>query len=282
MTKLVYSSERAGCGATIQLDSGDICIVSVAQAGVRVRTYRPGRFLGSFFGPILYDEKNVYANAQTAQALSEQFPEQQPNLMFENPVLCVFANAIWHCSTPAEVAKVLNEAPRRPFGSELCARPAALRAQTAKPSAGSGIPPPPSMEQIIRDYGAFMEQHPSLPTRIEDATLLPHRKELILDALFSAMGQPQPKEIQEFLRVAAMSLVQFQYNVGSEPLEQLGMDVAKFPHTDDFKTLKEQAKRLVEVQRQTADRFNEFSKLVEIDLQFVMKKIAAADALRRC
>jgi hypothetical protein len=58
----------------------------------------------------LYNEGDVYKNAQTAQALSALFPDQAPELQFKNPVLSVFSNAIWHCGSAAEVCTVLNEA----------------------------------------------------------------------------------------------------------------------------------------------------------------------------
>jgi len=151
---------------------------------------------------------------------------------------------------------------------------AARRAESAKPSGSS-------MEQIIRDYGAFMERHPPLPTRIEDTSVLPHQKAIILDALLSAMEQQNTAQTQEFISIAAMSLVQFQDNVGREPLEQLGMDISKFPSSNDLNVLREQIKLTVEAQRKTEERFNAFNKLVQNDLQFVTAKIAAADALRR-
>ena len=116
MSTLIYSSETLGCGATIQLASGDFCIVSVAQSGVLVRSYSKGflgRLLGSFFGPILFNEKNVYTCAQTAMTLSEQFPQKHPSLSFKNVVLSSFANAVWHCSSPAEVSVTLNQAKAR-------------------------------------------------------------------------------------------------------------------------------------------------------------------------
>ena len=115
MPKLLRSSETAGCGATIELDSREVVYVSIAQIGVLVRLWdmKGGlikTFLSNFFGPKLYSEYNVYKNAQTAQALSMMFPEQAPPLQFKNPVLAAFANAIWHCSSAAEVCAVLNEA----------------------------------------------------------------------------------------------------------------------------------------------------------------------------
>jgi hypothetical protein len=112
MPRLTYSSEKVGCGATIELDNGDTCMISVAQAGVLVRSYKKGFWsgvLGSFFGSILYNEKNVYRAAKTAAALDSKY-EQVTILKFKNPVLTAFASAVWNCSSSAEVAVVLNEA----------------------------------------------------------------------------------------------------------------------------------------------------------------------------
>ncbi|HZR88394.1 MAG TPA: hypothetical protein VFB02_16420 [Bradyrhizobium sp.] len=115
MSRLIYSSEKHGCGATIVLDSGDACLISVAQAGVLVRSYKQGflsNLLGSFFGAKLYEEKNVYKAARTAQALSVAFPPVA-ELKFKNPVLQAFSSAVWSCSSPAEVAIALNEISER-------------------------------------------------------------------------------------------------------------------------------------------------------------------------
>ena len=62
MPKLLRSSETIGCGATIELDNGEVVYVSIAQTGVLVRKWdRNGgiikSILSNFFGPKLYDEK---------------------------------------------------------------------------------------------------------------------------------------------------------------------------------------------------------------------------------
>jgi len=102
MPKLLRSSETAGCGATIELDNGEVVYVSVAQVGGMVRKLdiHGGlikSILSNFLGPKLYDESSVYKNAQIAQAFSIMYPEQAPPLRFKNPVLAAFSNAIWHC-----------------------------------------------------------------------------------------------------------------------------------------------------------------------------------------
>jgi hypothetical protein len=47
MPKLLRSSETAGCGATIELDNGEVVYVSVAQVGVMVRKWDIHGGLGS-------------------------------------------------------------------------------------------------------------------------------------------------------------------------------------------------------------------------------------------
>src|SRR3954453_11873666 len=115
MPKLIWSSETFGCGATIELDNKEVIILSIAQTGILVRRsdMQAGfikRILSSFFGPKLYNEQIVYKNARTARALSVMFPQETSALNFHNPFLGVFANAIWHCSSAAQVSIILNGA----------------------------------------------------------------------------------------------------------------------------------------------------------------------------
>src|ERR1700690_1870132 len=105
MPKLLHYSEKMGCGVTMRLDSGEPCLISVAQTGVRVRNTRFG-----FLGATLYDEKNVYRAAQTAMALHKRFPEWRLPVSLNNPVLRAFANAAWHCPTAAAVVVALGKA----------------------------------------------------------------------------------------------------------------------------------------------------------------------------
>jgi hypothetical protein len=114
MPKLLRSSETSGCGATIELDSGEVVFVSIAQTGVLVRSIIWGgglikSLVSNFTGPTLYNESNVYKNAEVAIALRTRFPDEAPGLSFKNPVLAAFANSIWHCSSAAEVSILLNE-----------------------------------------------------------------------------------------------------------------------------------------------------------------------------
>ena len=123
MPNLLRSSETAGCGATIELDSKEVVYVSIAQSGVIVRL----RDMHGGFFKSLYNEKNVYKNVQTGMQLKLKFPQQPPELNFNNPVLSAFSNAIWNCASAARVAAVLNEAATNaPPAEELAERIASM------------------------------------------------------------------------------------------------------------------------------------------------------------
>jgi hypothetical protein len=109
MPTLLYfadpSNRRSGIGATIRLDNGDPCWLSIAQRGVLVKKSRYG-----LFGAVLYSEKNLYKAAEAAIALNFLFPDNQLPEGFTDPTLISFANAIWHCATCVEVSITINEA----------------------------------------------------------------------------------------------------------------------------------------------------------------------------
>lgn len=97
--------DRKGRWANIRMDNGDPCWVGIAQTGILVKKSKVG-----IFGAKLYEEKDIYKAAKTAQALSEQYQDDlTPDEMW-NPILKSIVNTILHCSNLAEVTRVLNEA----------------------------------------------------------------------------------------------------------------------------------------------------------------------------
>jgi hypothetical protein len=105
MTKLhSYEDSQTGCYANIRMDNGDPCFISVAQSGVLVKKSRIG-----FLGAKLY-EQGVYDAAMTAKALAFLLDEMLAPESITNPVLKSFTNAVLHCSTLAEAARILNSA----------------------------------------------------------------------------------------------------------------------------------------------------------------------------
>ena len=111
MPRLRYINEKFGHDATIILDSGDACWISVGKRGVLVRSHKHnfwGGLLGSLFGPKLYQERNVYQALSVAQALTTTF-RPIPQIACKDAMLKAFCTAVWHCSSPARVKTVLND-----------------------------------------------------------------------------------------------------------------------------------------------------------------------------
>ncbi|MGY4513571.1 hypothetical protein [Bradyrhizobium sp. USDA 3650] len=111
MPRLLYTNERFGHDATIILDSGDACWISVGKKGVLVRSHKHsfwGGLLGSFFGPKLYQERDVYQALRVSQTIAATF-RPVPQIGCKDVILKAFCTAVWHCSSPERVEIVLNE-----------------------------------------------------------------------------------------------------------------------------------------------------------------------------
>jgi hypothetical protein len=98
-------SNARGCGATVMLETGEPCLLSIAQSGIFVKKSRHG-----IFGAMLYDEKNSYVNAQRIGALAYLFPNRLFPEVVTSPHLRAFFNAMLHCRSAVEVSVTLNEA----------------------------------------------------------------------------------------------------------------------------------------------------------------------------
>ncbi|MBB4258737.1 hypothetical protein [Bradyrhizobium sp. CIR3A] len=111
MPRLLYINEKFGHDATIILESGDACWISVGKKGVLVRSHRQnfwGRLLGGLFGPKLYQERNIYQALSVAQALASTFPPV-PQIRCRDMMLRAFCTAVWQCSSPERVKAILND-----------------------------------------------------------------------------------------------------------------------------------------------------------------------------
>ena len=98
-------SSKRGCGATVVLESGEPCLLSIAQSVILVKRSKHG-----IFGATLYNEKNVYINARRTGALAYLFPDKQVPDSISNLSLRAFFNAILHCHNANDVCTTLNEA----------------------------------------------------------------------------------------------------------------------------------------------------------------------------
>ena len=108
MGKLLYFSETNGLGATVRLDSGEPCSVSISK-GIRGSVIvKKSRF--GFFGSVLYKDKFAHFQAlKTADEINARFPIDIVQADIGDPVLRAFTNAILHCSSCREIATTLAE-----------------------------------------------------------------------------------------------------------------------------------------------------------------------------
>lgn len=107
MTKLIrfLDDEHKGHRANIQMDNGDPCLVSIIQTGILVKRSKLG-----LFGAKLYEEKNMNKTAKIAKILSGQYRDDLTPGDMREPVLKSVVNAVLHCSSLAEVTRILNKA----------------------------------------------------------------------------------------------------------------------------------------------------------------------------
>lgn len=254
MTELLYSSEKIGCGATVKLNSGDICMVSVARSGVLVKSSRGafGQLLISLFGSVLYSEKNVYKAAETAIALDALFPENVLPKSFNNVILTAFANAIWQCPTAAQVAIILNEATTR------------VEKQINND------------RDVISDLAALMENGGQKADVFYDVSVLPHPKDEILRAIEREIIREPLEERVRYLTVGAMFLTHFQEGIGRQPLFWVGTDLQELDRTTP--DLREQAKIIADSPNR--ERAQHYLKIMNIEVETLSARLDAAHRLR--
>ena len=133
--------------------------------------------------------------------------------------------------------------------------------------------------KIITEYGKFIERHHQT-AGIQDVAVLPYPKETILSALLLEIVRGNVLQL-EAIRICARLLAQFQLGVGPEPLERLGVDVAKLqiPPKNAIEGQKSLVSFIIEAENKTRSRFNEFKKLVDEDLARIDGQIEVAMAL---
>jgi hypothetical protein len=187
MPKVLFFSDpsngRPGLGATIRLDSGEPCVMSIAPGWVRVKKSRTG-----LFGPTLYNVRDVHKTAETAKALTFLFPDSLLPPGFTDPVLSAFANAILHCATCGEVAIILN---------------GAIEEADSK---------------IVSAFADFCEKTTTKMDAFYDASVLPYPREAIISAMEREIVRSPLKAYVDWSQNAAIFMWNFLEGIGPEPI----------------------------------------------------------------
>lgn len=237
--------DRRGRWANLVMDNGDPCWIGIAQTGVLVKKSRVG-----LFGAKLYEQKNLYEAAKTAQALDSLYPQKLTPPEMWNPVLVAFANAVLHCRDLGEVTRVLNEA------VEL----EQVASATLNSSSDRDLL---EAQELVNRYGAILENEKNVTASKAD---LPAPKQQIKDALVAlarhAKASGASRESIEPLRVGYASLAGF-VSASDAKLATSFENLFKVPAGElDDATLRELAEKIsdsgagaLDVTRRTTEEF---------------------------
>lgn len=102
---LDFVDGRLGCWSRVKLESGENIHIAVSQTGVIVKRSNIG-----LFGAKLYEERNAYHAATTAQYLDISVDEYTTPTTMKNAVLRAFTQTALDSRTAAECAVRMNRA----------------------------------------------------------------------------------------------------------------------------------------------------------------------------
>lgn len=142
-------------------------------------------------------------------------------------------------------------------------------------------------EQIISEYGRYLENHPWNGGEIRDVLELPYPKEEILDAITLEIIRESNGQRVEIMKACAMMLADFQKNVGPKPLTMLGLSSADMlSMLSAVKKDKSLLDSTIDRLRKTAtdqnkEKYDSFRKIADEEFKYIEKKLMAAEELRR-
>lgn len=131
----------------------------------------------------------------------------------------------------------------------------------------------PAANKIVNDYGHFM-QSPTFPAPgcIADAKKLPYDKQTIKNALMLSMKLCDDSKIKEMLKVAYISLADFQNGIGET---DVGLDIRKFPNPQDIDfNDRTQIKSVAKEMDSMMAFYEKFKKIVEEERRLLQEDVA--------
>lgn len=262
-----YVDSKAGCWSRVNVANGDPIWISVAQTGVLVKKSRMG-----LMGAKLYNETNAYNAAKTAQALDAQIRKYLTPSEMTNPVLRAFTQAALECESAAQLSVRLNRVLENEATSDLISDENRRKAKIR--------------EQIVSEYGSYIENHPPVG-EIRDVSELPYPKDEILDAITLEIIRESSDQTVEAMKACAIMLADFQEKVGPMPLSILGLSDANLLSMisvvkKDENALGSMIDHLKETMNNTdKEKYDLFRKIADEEREYIKKKLMAAEELRR-
>ncbi|MBC9208878.1 hypothetical protein IBL26_18675 [Roseomonas aerophila] len=133
-------------------------------------------------------------------------------------------------------------------------------------------------QKVLDKYSEALATYPANPTAIYDCSLLPYSKQAILDAILFMIERKPPSDIVIALNFAAKSLAYFQIDVGEQPMQMSGYDVALIEtlFADKRDTSNDLAKSYSVSQHLYREKFEALQSLALEEWASIEKKMAAA------
>lgn len=136
-------------------------------------------------------------------------------------------------------------------------------------------------EQIISEYGSYIEKHPPVG-EIRDVSELPYPKEEILDAITLEIVWENNDQRVEAMKACAIMLADFQDNVGLKPLTMLGISTSETAMLagviSNDSDLKDLAAKIAK--NPDKEKYESLRKVADEELVNIQSKLMAAEESR--
>jgi len=134
-------------------------------------------------------------------------------------------------------------------------------------------------QQVVRDYGRYIERNPISGVKIRDAACLPSPKQGIKQALIRELLLEADEERVARLKTMLLILADFQDGVGPKPLNPLGVDAITLKAALELGAdIKAVAAKIAT--NPTRQRYERYQELVNKELASLEEMIAQATKAR--
>ena len=135
-------------------------------------------------------------------------------------------------------------------------------------------------KRILTDLESFLIDRKSL-SEIRDETELPHQKSVLLNAITLEILHTEDESRIEYLRNSAMFLVDFQRDVGPEPVTLLGLNDSEYLSNDIQKSIVMQDPITRIELNPLAKKYRTLRNAAELELDRTLTRLTAIVELRK-
>ncbi len=250
--RLKYGRNKQSAWSRVHLKNGETVWIHVLKKEIVIKRSR-----SAHTETMLFKRSNLPEIGKKIQQIDQHISEIDTAFEISDPTLRVFTHLASLSKSAEGFALILN--------TIFCTD-----------TAPSGISEelPEKRTKVIREFMAFAKDNYKFG-EFRDVADLPFPKHVILDAITLELIGEKNYERQEELRRYALMLVDFQENVGPQPLSALGMDPARLhdeirAHKDDLVVLVKKMSEHPDVKKYAA-----LKKIAAEELDLIQNRIAS-------